>query len=124
MMALTVTAIVVVVLRALNEDFSSETKRGRKRTRGPKQRSIKNDTFHLFFVGFGCQKDTKKLHREIFFFFFFFFFSFFSIESEEKNAPTKVKKCQRKARACKKEKRKRERRTQLFDHHRPPLLHS
>ena len=84
------------------------------------KRSIQNDTSLLSFFSsaFGCQKDTKKLHREIFFFFFFSFF----FPSSEKNAPTKVKKnAKRKACCQKKKKRKRERRgPQLFDHHRPP----
>ena len=85
------------------------------------KRSIQNDTSLLSFFSsaFGCQKDTKKLHREIF---FFFFFSFFFPSRAKKMHRQKSKKMPKEKRGLsKKKKRKRERRgPQLFDHHRPP----
>ena len=97
MIALTVTAIVVVVLRALNvKTFFSETKRVKKKERQGREtqnkRSIQNDTLSslsFFSSAFGCQKDTKKLHREIF---FFFSFSFFFVHRERKKCTDKSQK--------------------------------
>ena len=112
MIALTVTAIVVVVLRALNvKTFFSETKRVKKKERQGREtqnkRSIQNDTlFYLFFRRLLGVKKIRKNCIERFSSSSHFHF-FLSIESE-KNAPTKVKK-NAKRKACgpvKKEKKK------------------
>jgi len=126
MIALTVTAIVVVVLRALNvKTFFSETKRVKKKERQgerPKTRGRFKTTLSsiFFFVGFWVSKRYEKIASRDFLLLLLLLI-FFSIESE-KNAPTKVKKMPKEKRGLsKKKKRKRERRgPQLFDHHRPP----
>ena len=115
MIALTVTAIVVVVLRALNvKTFFSETKRVKKKERQGREtqnkRSIQNDTslLYLFFRRLLGVKKIRKNCIERFSSSSHFHF-FLSIESE-KNAPTKVKKneCQKKIGKAVKQKRKKE----------------
>ena len=120
MIALTVTAIVVVVLRALNvKTFFSETKRVKKKERQgerPKTRGRFKTTLSsiFFFVGFWVSKRYEKIASRDFLLLLLLLF-FFSIESE-KNAPTKVKKnAKRKAGPVKKEKKKKgEERTPTF----------
>ena len=102
MIALTVTAIVVVVLRALNvKTFFSETKRVKKKERQgerPKTRGRFKTTLSsiFFFVGFWVSKRYEKIASRDFLLLRLIFIFF---PSSEKNAPTKVKKneCQKKS---------------------------
>ena len=72
-------------------DKAREEKR-ETRERDPKQEVDSKrhlSSLSFFSSAFGCQKDTKKLHREIF---FFFSFSFFFVHRERKKCTDKSQK--------------------------------
>jgi len=125
MIALTVTAIVVVVLRALNvKTFFSETKRVKKKERQgerPKTRG-RFKTTPLFYLFFRRLLGVKKIRKNCIERFSSSSSSHFFFHRAKKMHRQKSKKMPKEKRGLsKKKKRKRERRgPQLFDHHRPP----